>query len=67
MKAVSDNLIETILELQQLPSLLSSTLGGGTNLALRYGHRISYDIDLFFPGIIGKQGYECIKEEVTNF
>ena len=67
MKAVSDSLLETILELQQLPSLSSSTLGGGTNLAIRYGHRISYDIDLFFPGIIGKQGYELIKEEVTTF
>lgn len=43
MKAVSDSLLETILELQQLPSLSSSSLGGGTNLAIRYGHRISYD------------------------
>lgn len=67
MKAVSDSLIETILELQHLPLLSSSSLGGGTNLAIRYGHRISYDIDLFFPGIIGKQGYELIKEEVTAF
>lgn len=66
MKAVSDSLIETILELQQLPSLSLSALGGGTNLAIRYGHRISYDIDLFFPGIIGKQGYELIKEEVIS-
>ena len=67
MKAVSNNLIETILELQQLPSLSKSSLGGGTNLAIRYGHRISYDIDLVFPGIIGKQGYEVIKEEVVTF
>ncbi|HEY8784211.1 MAG TPA: nucleotidyl transferase AbiEii/AbiGii toxin family protein [Mucilaginibacter sp.] len=67
MKALSDSLIETILELQQLPSLSKSSLGGGTNLAIRYGHRISYDIDLFFPGIIGKQGYEVIKEQVMAF
>jgi hypothetical protein len=67
MKAVSNSLIETILELQQLPSLSESSLGGGTSLAIRYGHRISYDIDLFFPGIIGKQGYEAIKEEVVTF
>jgi len=67
MKAVSDSLIETILELQQLPSLTTSSLGGGTNLAIRYGHRISYDIDLFFPSIIGKRGYELIKEEVMIF
>jgi len=67
MKVVSDSLLETILELQQLPSLSSSSLGGGTNLAIRYGHRISYDIDLFFSGIIGKKGYELIKEEVMAF
>lgn len=67
MKAVSDSLIETILELQQLPSLSLSSLGGGTNLAIRYGHRISYDLDLFFPGIIGKRGYELIKEDVIAF
>jgi hypothetical protein len=67
MKAVSDSLIETILELQQLPSLSTSSLGGGTNLAIRYGHRISYDIDLFFSDIIGKQGYEVIKETTSCF
>ena len=67
MKVVSDSLLETILELQQLPSLSSSSLGGGTNLAIRYGHRISYDIDLFFSGIIGKKGYELIQEEVMAF
>jgi hypothetical protein len=67
MRAVSDSLIETILELQQLLSLSNSTLGGGTNLAIRYEHRISYDIDLFFSGIIGKHGYEVIKEEVISF
>lgn len=67
MIAVSDQLTATILELQQLPTLLHSTLGGGTNLAIRYNHRKSYDIDLFFPNIIGKQGYEAIKDEVISF
>lgn len=67
MKAVSDLLIETILELQQFPSLSASTLGGGTGLAVRYNHRISYDIDLFFPGIIGKQVYESIRGEIEAF
>ncbi|MES2278257.1 MAG: nucleotidyl transferase AbiEii/AbiGii toxin family protein [Bacteroidota bacterium] len=67
MKAISDSLLETILQLQQLPQLSASSLGGGTNLAVRYGHRISYDIDLFFPGIIGKQGYELVRKEVESF
>ena len=67
MKALSDSLIETIVDLQQLPSLKKSTLGGGTNLAIRYNHRTSYDIDLFFSDIIGKHGYEDIKKEVVSF
>ena len=67
MKAVSDSLFATILELQQIPALSQSTLGGGTNLAIRYDHRVSYDIDLFFPDIIGKNGYEEIRKEVEAF
>jgi hypothetical protein len=57
MKAVSDSLLTTILELQKIPALSYSSLSDGTNLAIRYGHRVSYDIDLFFPDIIGKNGY----------
>lgn len=67
MKPVSEVLLETIKELQSLPSLYLSTLGGGTNLAIRYGHRVSDDIDLFFPEIIGKLGYQKILEEVKEF
>lgn len=67
MKAVSDSLFKTILELQQIPALSQSTLGGGTNLAIRYGHRVSYDIDLFFPNIIGRYGYEEIRKQVEAF
>ncbi len=35
--------------LDDLPKGLSWTLGGGTGLAISLNHRISYDIDLFFP------------------
>jgi len=31
----------------KLPALDSFALAGGTNLALRYGHRLSIDLDLF--------------------
>lgn len=42
-------LLEAILPaLDALPAEMQWTLGGGTALALRLGHRISYDIDLFF-------------------
>jgi len=67
MQAVSESLLKVIVELQQLPALQGSTLGGGTNLAVRYGHRRSYDIDLFFPDIIGRNGYEAILKEVSAF
>jgi len=35
-------------ELMKVPSLESFSLVGGTTLALRYGHRSSVDLDLFF-------------------
>ncbi len=41
MSAISPILKQTILELQNLPSISQFALGGGTNLALRYDHRIS--------------------------
>lgn len=66
MSAVSPVLLETIRELQSLESFDGSALGGGTNLAIRYHHRISTDIDIFFPHIIGKAGYERVKEEVQK-
>lgn len=67
MSAVSPELVEAIKELQKLPSLNTALLGGGTNLAIRYGHRQSVDIDLFFPGIIGRVGYEQIISEVKEY
>ena len=64
MAAVSAELLETIIELQGLSSLKNAVLGGGTNLAIRYDHRMSTDIDLFFSGIIGKSGYREIEDEI---
>ena len=66
-KAVSSKLLKTIKELQSIPSLKESALAGGTNLALRYNHRESIDIDLFFSEIIGYKGFNRIKEEVKDF
>lgn len=67
MPAVSDSLLETIIELQALPSLTTAYLGGGTNLAIRFNHRESIDIDLFFSGIIGKAGYKMVENEVKTY
>lgn len=46
-EAVSEELHDLLKQLMQLPELDSFYLVGGTSLALRYGHRISIDVDLF--------------------
>lgn len=66
MSAISQGLLKTIHELQSFECFDGSALGGGTNLAIRYQHRISTDIDIFFPYIIGKAGYEKIIDEVQH-
>ncbi len=67
-QAVSQELRETIHELQQLPSLSEFGLAGGTNLALRYGrHRTSIDIDLFSPSTIGIKGLEKVCDQIKKF
>ena len=66
MSAVSPILKQTILELQNLPSIAQFALGGGTNLALRYNHRISIDIDFIAPITLGRIGFDQIIDEVEN-
>lgn len=67
MSAVSPAILRAIQELQSLPSLSGFALGGGTNLALQFNHRISDDIDLFNPDIIGKIGFKKIESEVLAY
>lgn len=67
MSAVSIEISESIIELQNLKSLYNFSLGGGTNIALRFNHRKSIDIDLFCPGIIGKKGFTAIEKELKQF
>ncbi len=67
MSAVSPIILKTILELQSLSSLSGFALGGGTNLALQFNHRISDDIDLFCPDIVGKVGFKQIENEVLSY
>lgn len=66
MKGVSARLRKTIKELQEIPGLENFALGGGTNLALRYNHRHSIDIDLFCPRIIGIRGFGKITNEIQE-
>ena len=66
MGAVDPRLISILKELQALPSLAEFVLAGGTNLALRYNHRKSIDIDLISNQIIGKKGIEAITKEISS-
>jgi hypothetical protein len=46
-KTVAEPTLELLKRLLAMPELSQFALVGGTNLALRLGHRISVDIDLF--------------------
>lgn len=46
-KTVDTATLELLIELLALESLQGFSLGGGTALALKFGHRISVDLDLF--------------------
>ena len=67
MKAVTPAISKAIIELQALPGVSKFNLGGGTNLALQFNHRISDDVDLFCNEIIGKEGFKNIENEVKNY
>lgn len=45
--AVEPNTLELLKEICRLPEISQFALGGGTNIALRKGHRISVDLDFF--------------------
>lgn len=46
-ESVSPELLDTLFKLASMESLNEAALGGGTSLALVFGHRKSIDIDLF--------------------
>lgn len=66
MTALSLVLQQTITELQNLPSVKLFSLGGGTNLAFRYSHRVSIDIDFISAETVGVEGLLQIISEVEN-
>jgi hypothetical protein len=47
-EAVEPGTLSLLKKLMDLPSLQPFSLVGGTTLALRYGHRSSVDLDLFY-------------------
>jgi hypothetical protein len=50
VEALPAGLLPILKRLMELPTLCDHALVGGTALALRYGHRMSVDIDLFTTG-----------------
>jgi predicted nucleotidyltransferase component of viral defense system len=48
LETVEPGTLSLLKELMKLPALDNFSLVGGTALSLRYGHRSSVDIDLFF-------------------
>ncbi|PWV48881.1 nucleotidyl transferase AbiEii/AbiGii toxin family protein [Chitinophaga sp. S165] len=66
-RALSQELVDAIVELQSLPGLSAFALAGGTSLALRFNHRRSIDIDLFSNQIVGKVGLETIPQNLKQF
>ncbi len=47
-ETVEPGTLSILKELMELPSMQAFSLVGGTSLSLRYGHRSSEDLDLFF-------------------
>jgi Nucleotidyl transferase AbiEii toxin, Type IV TA system len=64
--AVSPQILDLIAELQSLECIAQFSLAGGTNLAIRYNHRISEDIDLFTADVVGIDGLNLIRNELSK-
>ena len=58
-KTVEPGTLSLLKELMQLPALNQFSLVGGTALSLKYGHRISIDLDLFTNQQIQKSTIEA--------
>lgn len=52
-----ERLIKKLMEASELKDFY---LGGGTNLALKYNHRVSVDIDLFSSRIVGREALHAV-------
>jgi nucleotidyltransferase AbiEii toxin of type IV toxin-antitoxin system len=66
MTAVLPELLDLAYQLLTLDTFADSFLAGGTNLAIRYNHRKSLDIDLFFSRQLGIEGFEAIEVQLHD-
>lgn len=63
---VSERLHNAIRQFMALPQLKDFHLGGGTNLAIKYNHRESIDIDLFSQNVLGKDKMNEIHGQIQE-
>jgi hypothetical protein len=59
-EAVSPGLVHVLKTVLPLKELSGFSLGGGTSLALRFGHRRSIDLDLFSREPFDSQALQSI-------
>lgn len=59
---MTKSLLTLIHELQTLETLKGFSLAGGTNLAIRFNHRNSIDIDLFTNHVTGINGWQALEQ-----
>ena len=55
LEALQPGTFAILNSLMAMPALNDASLVGGTALALRYGHRVSVDLDLFVEGSFDRQ------------
>ena len=66
-QTVAGDTLELLKGLMSIPELDSFVLVGGTNLSLRFGHRLSIDLDLFTNQPFDTEGvYNAILEQFPN-
>lgn len=65
-KTVEPGTLSLLKDLMEVPSLEPFALVGGTALALRYGHRSSIDLDLFYHESFDKIAIVKNLEEIFN-
>lgn len=66
-QTVSGTTLELLKALMKIPVLQQFGLVGGTNLSLRYGHRLSIDLDLFTNETFNpEQVYNQLETDFSN-
>ena len=62
-ETVEPGTLSLLKKLQALPELKNFSLVGGTALSLKYGHRISVDLDLFGNSELDKKNIITVLEK----